>query len=390
MHMKTLPRFLGYWLATAVTAMAAGTVLQVENGQNEQFQAVASVPLHTALPASFSLVEVGASGERLGAVACVVDGSGQTPELVCMLPGITEAGATRRLLVVPNQAPVPAATDLTVETAEKELVIRNSYFEIRHPRQGGGGLPSGVRFRLSGRADPDLYLLDRIYRRETKRQYLLSYDRESTATVVFQSPLRVVVETQARYCLGGEPAPGTPRAVYRFVYSPYSPVIGVTARLAKDDDDLWNEVHFLHLTRNDYLYTTFVTGDEAKVFPMNTPGEKSVSRNGSRWGVMATETDATGVGFGGVNCWDASDEFYYYVCRSRSQWTDRTMDWAGALYFGPAFADPAEYSRWLAGPSLAAKLVSADLTAAAPETVPPPTGAYELANEALRLVFAEV
>lgn len=386
--MQTIPRFLGCWLATAISALAAGTVLQVENGRNEQFQAVASVPLPANLT-TLSLVEIGPGGERAGAVPCVVDNLGSAPELVCMLPGITEAGAMRQLLVVPDQPSIPASSDLEVETTEKELVIRNSYFEIHHPLHGGGGLPTGVRFRLSGRADPDLYLLDRIYRRETKRQYLLSGDREATATLAFQSPLRVVVETKARYCLGGEPAPGTPRATYRFVYSPYSPVIAVTARMDKDDDDPWNELHFLHLTRNEYHYTMFVAGDEPKVYPMNTPGEKSVARNGSRWGVMATETDAAGVGYGGVNCWDASDEFYYYVCRSRSQWTDRTMDWVGALYFGPACADPAEYSRWLAGPSLKAKLVTADLAAAAPETVPPPTGAYVLANDALRLVFAD-
>ncbi|MBT3288016.1 MAG: hypothetical protein HN380_11775, partial [Victivallales bacterium] len=388
--MKTTRWSLGCWLSLLPLVSAAGTVVQVENGMHEQFQAIAAVPVSAAQAgglAKASLVEIGANGERMGAVPSVVDASGDAPQLVLMLPGVTEAGGQRRFLAVPGAAPA-ASSDLVVESTEKELVIRNSYFEIRHPRKGAGGLPKGVRFQLSGRNDPDLYLLDRIYRRETKRQYLLAYDPESTAKVVLQSPLRVVVETQARYCLNRKPAPGTPRATYRFVYSPYSPVVGVTSKMEKDDDGLWNELHFLHLTRNEFHYTNFVTGNGGNLHPMNTPGEKSKSISDSRWAVMATEADAAGAGYGRVTCWDASDEFYYYVCPDRMQWSAKTVDRSNALYFGPASADSAWYSRWLSGPSLTTRLVSSEVAAAAPETLPPPKGAHELQNDALRLVFA--
>lgn len=385
--MKRIAWFFGGCLAWSVWAGAAGLTLHVENSGSEQFQAVASVSWQgTPDP---GLIELGPGGERLGAVPCVVDGSGETAELVCLLPGITDIGATRRFLVVDGAEPAPVASDLSVEETEDGLVVRNSYFEVRHPRRGGGGLPVGVRFRVSGREDPDLYLLDRIYRRETKQQCLLSSDRESGAKLLFQHPLRVVVETQGRYCLGGGvPAPGTPRATYRFVYSPYTPVIEVTARMEKDDDAPWNELHFLHLTRQKFHYSQFVTGDAPAVFPMNAPGIKSVARSGANWGVMASEADAAGVGYGRVDCWDASDQFFYYVCRGRSPWTERRMDWAGALYFGPASADPGWYSRWLAGPSLAARLQAGEQVSAVAATAPPPTGEYELANAAMRLVFA--
>jgi hypothetical protein len=389
--MKTIRLFLACsWMALG--ALAAETVVQVENGQHEQFQAVTSVPITPAQATSLAragLLEIGSSGERLGQVPVAVDASGDTPQLVCMLPGLTEAGAQRRFLVVPERNAPDAGSDLDVQETDKEWIVRNSYYEVHHPKQGGGGLPKGIRFRLSGSADPDLYLLDRIYRRETKRQYMLSSDRESTARVVFRSPLRVVVEARGRYLQGSRLAPGNPRATYRFIYSPYSPVVEVAGHMEKDDDTLWNELHFLHLTRNDYHYTSFVTGDPAKVFPMNTPGEKSANRTGSRWGVMATETNAAGVGYGPVTCWDASDEFYYYVCARRQQWTSKTVDRVGALYYGPASADPAGYSRWLSRPPLAARLLSADMATAAPETLPPPKGAYELRNDALRLVFGD-
>ena len=382
--MTTFRSTLGFCLLSSACVLATGTVIHVENGLHEQFQAVVAVP--GPVPEG-AWHEIGPNGERLGAVPSAVDASATPAQLVLMLPGVTVAGAQRRFVAVPGEA-APAESDLTLEETEKEVVIRNSYFEIRHPKRGGGGLPKGVHFQLSGRTDPDLHLLDRIYHRETKRQYVLSADPDSGATVLSRSPLRVVVESQSRYFLGGKPGPGTPRATYRFVYSPYSPVVQVLARMEKDDDLLWNELHFLHLTRQEYHYTSFTVGEPSKVFPMNTPGEKSVCRNGSRWGVMGTESDAAGVGFGGVNCWDASDEFYYYVCTSRQQWAQRTVERSAALYFGPASADPAWYSRWLAGPSLTAKMVSDGTIASVPESAPPPQGAHELSNDALRIVFA--
>jgi len=153
---------------------------------------------------------------------------------------------------------------------------------------------------------------------------------------------------------------------------------------------VWNELHFLHLTRNDFHYTSFAIGDPPKETPMQTPGVKSMGHSARFWGVMATESDAVGVGKGGVTCWDASDEFYYYVCRKRISWKDRVVTRTGALYFGPA-ADPSEYSRWLSPtPALQVFLMDGGVSAeAAQRDEVPPEGAYELMNDALRLVFAD-
>jgi hypothetical protein len=388
--MKSLHWFLCAGLV-AVAAFGDGMVVRVENGPQERFQAIASVPFEGSIAAdvkALSLVELGQTGERLGSVPAVLDRTGDKPELVCMLPGVTAAGAVRQFAISGEEPVAEASSDLVVEETDEEVVVRNSYMEIRHPKRGAGGLPKDVVFRLSGRHDPDLFLLDRIYRRDTKGQYLLSNDPEATARVALRSPLRVVVEARARYCRNGKPTDGNPRATYRFIYSPYSPVVEVVARMEKDDDTAWNELHFLHLTREQYHFTSFVAGDPAKVYPMNTPGEKSQHHRGSRWAVMATESNAAGVGYGPVDCWDASDEFYYYVCSHRQQWTTRTVDRHEALYFGPAIGEPAGYSRWLSGPGLSARLVTgtADVSTP-PSTVPPPQGAYELSNDALRLVF---
>jgi hypothetical protein len=217
-----------------------------------------------------------------------------------------------------------------------------------------------------------------------------SRDSDATAEVVFQSPLRVVVESRFAYSLGGAGMPGSPRAVYRYVYEPFSPVVEVSAEMIRDDDEPWNELHFLHLSRDEFHYTAFVTGDPPGETPMQTPGEPSRAVSGRHWGVMTTDADAAGVGFSGATCWDASDEFVYYTAAFRGAWTTRTSSHFGGLYFGPAAADPAWYSRWL-GPGREPEVrVLSD--AGAPELAlgaadQPLEGAHELRNDAMRIVF---
>ena len=379
----------------AVTASMAfsAPVVRVQNGTSELFQGIVSQPLSAAQAAEFArgrLVELGSSGEPVATVPSAVDDSSGTPELVCMLPGITAPGALRTLALVEGTREDGAGhSDLEVESDGAFITIRNSYFQLQHPMKGRGGLPRNITFQLSGRTDDKLYLLDRLYRRDTKKQFLAGNDGEAMAQVVFSSPLRVVVEARTRYMGWDASTQGNPRAVYRFVYSPYSPVVDVSARIEKDDDTVWNELHFLHLTRNDFHYTSFVTGEPPKVTPMQTPGVKSKGVSARFWGAMATESDAAGVGKGGITCWDASDEFYYYVCLKRTTWKDRVVTRTGALYFGPAI-DPTEYSRWLSPtPPLRVSLMDGGVSAEfAGQVEAPPEGAHELANDALRVVFA--
>ena len=382
------------FLIVTVSMAFCSPVVQVQNGQAELFQAVVSQPLSAAQVADFAggrLVELGSSGEVIASVPVVIDASSGKPELVCMLPGITPPGALRTLALIDGKREDGMGqSDLEIENDGEFITVRNSYFELQHPVKGRGGLPRNITFQLSGRTDDKLYLLDRLYRRDTRKQAMAGDDDSATAKVVFSSPLRVVVEARMRYGRSSESVQGNPRAVYRFVYSPYSPAVDVSARFEKDDDTVWNELHFLHLTRNDFHYTNFTTGEPAKVMPMQAPGVKGVSHSARFWGLMATDSDAAGVGKGGVTCWDASDEFYYYACLKRIVWKDRVVTRTGALYFGPAL-DPSEYSRWLSPtPTLQVSLLEGGVTAeSAGQDKAPPEGAHELTNDALRLVFAD-
>ncbi len=381
-------------LALTVSIASAAPVIRVQNGSAELFQAVVSRPLSAAQAAQFAsrrLVELDSSGRIIATVPAVIDTSSGVPELVCMLPGLTAPGALRTL-ALSDAAPEHGATqsDLEVETDGAFITIRNSYFQLQHPVKGRGGLPRNIIFQLSGQKDDKLYLLDRVFRRDTREQLMAGQDESATARVVYSSPLRVVVETRTRFVRQAKTGQGNPRAVYRFVYSPYSPMVDVTARFEKDDDTVWDELHFLHLTRNDFHYTNFIIGEPPKVIPMQTPGVKSTGHSARSWALMATNSDAAGVGKGGVTCWDASDEFHYYVCPNRISWKDRVVTRASALYFGPA-TDPSEYSRWLSPkPSTRVSLINNGMVVdvGGPDEAVP-QGAHELTNDALRMVFSD-
>jgi hypothetical protein len=90
-----------------------------------------------------------------------------------------------------------------------------------------------------------------------------------------------------------------------------------------------------------------------------------------------------------VTCWDASDEFVYYIVRSRNGWEGRGAQFAGCLYFGPAAADRAWYERWLGASRTPAVRPLSGGDAGGPREDTPPEGANALRNEALVLAFAD-
>ncbi len=381
-------------LPACLTAFSARAELGIEvrNGHVERFQQVVSHTVTEGQAAAMKgkrLVEVDVEGTAIGTVASALDRSGPEPVLVWLLPGITTAGSVRRLKTVPEEdaPPLPSADrDLHVTVSDKTIGIRNTYLGVEHPRRGGGGFPKNMTFALSGNRDGALHFLDRLYRRKTREQYYAHSDPDSTATVVFRDPLRVVVESRLSYTRGSARAPGHPKAVYRYVYTPYSPVIDVSVEAERSDDEPWNEFHFLHLSRDEFHYTSFVTGEPPREIPMLSPGQKSVGHGGT-WGVMATQTDAAGVGFDAIRCWDAADEFVYYVHCAGPAWNGRRRRQHGGIYLGPSAGDPAWYSRWL-GPTrqLAVRLQDRDPDVHRRDETP--AGAHELQNEAMRVVFA--
>lgn len=371
-------------------------VYEVVNGPHEGFEQAVSLALSAEQAqalAGQTLVELGPSGGPGAAVPWALDASGATPVLAWVMPGITAAGAPRRFSLVPGTPGPALAGDLRLTQTDQAITVSTSYFEVTHPRRGGGGFPRQVQFRVSGNGDPELHYLDRLFRRdgppEGTGQFMAEADPEATATVVFESPVRVVVEARTRYVRDGRPAPGTPRVVYRYVYMPFCPVIEVTAEAERDDDTPWAEQHFLHLSRQAYRYTSLLGAEPPLDHVMQAPGTKSSALSASQWAVLSTETDAAGVGGGPVLCWDASDEFVYYIVRSRGTWEGRRASFAGSLYFGPAAADRAWFERWL-GPArspVVRPLAGAEAGSQLAEV--PPEGAFDLRNEAMALTFAD-
>ncbi|OGV72129.1 MAG: hypothetical protein A3K19_02545 [Lentisphaerae bacterium RIFOXYB12_FULL_65_16] len=385
-------------LCSGALAGASSVTFEVQNGPWERFRQPVAVVLtaeQVQQAAGCRLVEIGPGGEVLGAVPFAVDTSAKAPNLAWVLPGITPAGGLRRFTFMPEAAvtaPASDATDLAVVEAQDVISVGNSFFEVRHPRTGFGGFPDRIVFKLSGSEETELRFIDRLFSRELKRQVSAAADPKATARVVFQSPVRVVIETAFAFRGGDSPVSGNPHAVYRWTYSPFSPVVDVRAVMEQDTEQVWDEQHFLQPSRGKFLYNRFVIGEPVAEKPMLTPGAKSQSHRGSNWAVMATDTDAVGVGYDGGLCWDAANEFVYYVTPGAVKWSTPRLERAGGLYLGPATGDTAWFSRWLGPqrePGVRVVTGAPSGVAAAPAAAERLEGAYELANEALRIVFAD-
>jgi len=322
-------------------------------------------------------------------VPCALDASGETPELVWLLPGKTAPYALRTFVVVPASRTEPPASDLSVTEDRAFIAVRNRFYSLKQPVQGRGGFPYDITFTPSGAADPNLYFLDRIVRQQNGRlaQYCARDCEDAESRIVFRSPHRVTVETRTGFGKRGADTPGKPLAVYRYTYTAFSPVVEVSARYTRQDDGPWSELHFLHLTRADRHYTAFVCGDPAQTHAIQPKGAHSRSVTAPQWAVMSDGTNACGAGFDGAVCWDAADQFVYYVRSASTVWDGDTHAFDGGLYFGPAL-NGAKYAQWMGRDRMPDVRFLKDGKAWVPVEMQPLTGAYTVENRALRIAFA--
>lgn len=363
--------------------------LDVRNGAYERVNAVVS---HTVTrewertSATHALAEV-TSGKPVP-VPCGIDASGERPALVWLLSDKTAPGAVRRFAWIPKVGDRAFAGDLNVTSGASAIAISNSYFRLNQPVRGGGGFPRDITYVQSGHTDPQLYFLDRVVRfRDGKTaQYCAKECEDAETRVVFQSPLRVTVEARTGFGKRAADTPGQPRVVYRYTYTAFSPVVEVSARYTREDSDPWRELHFLHLSRNEQRYTAFVTGDPLKEHALQPKGAPSKAVGSSQWAVMADGDDACGVGFDGAVCWDASNEFVYYVRSACEAWAGRTHRLEGGIYFGPARGG-AWYGQWLGRERQPEVRFFRDGKPWVPVERETLRGAFELTNQALRIVF---
>ena len=389
--MRVTRTVLSVILLGGLQAWGSAYTLEVRNGGCARERAVisrtvtrewaASAPTHT-------LVET--SGGRETPVACGIDASGRAPVLFWQLSGKTEPNAVRRFSWAPKGKAAAAESDLRLTLTLDSLSISNGYFILKHPAKGGGGFPSDLAYAQSGASDPRLFFLDRIVRPQGEGGRLASYCakdcEDAEARVVFQSPLRVVVEVKTGFGKKAADTPGHPCVCYRYTYAAFSPVVEVSARYTREDDGPWRELHFMHLTRAERHYTAIVSGDVPQVHAMQAKGARSKPVYAPQWAVMTDGTNACGVGFDGANGWDASDEFVYYVRSGCMPWAGRTFAFDGGLYFGPA-RGAAWYAQWMGRERAPEVRLFKDGKPWVPVDHEPLSGSFELKNRALRVVF---
>ncbi len=389
--MSPCPWRLACLVLFAVRLWGADYTVEVRNGGCERDNAVVSQPVTrewTASCATHTLVET-ADG-RASPVPCGVDASGEAPVLFWVLSGKTAPGAVRRFAWVPGTAVSAPASDLRVTAEADAIAVENGWFRLKHPARGGGGFPYDITYAQSGHADPQLYFLDRIVRPQggdgRLAQYCARDCADAETRVVYQSPLRVTLEARTGFGKKAADTPGQPRAIYRYTYTASSPVVEVSARYTREDDGPWRELHFLHLSRQERRYSQFVTGDAGQAYALQTKGTRSRAVTGAQWAVMSDAADACGAGFDGAVCWDASDEFVYYIRSGHAAWEGRTHRFDGGLYFGPA-KDAAWYAQWMGRERLPEIRFLRDGKPWVPTERETLAGAFELENRALRVVF---
>ena len=242
--MRLVSATIPFVLVAALASAGEDAVfLEVRNAGPRRFQHVVEhrAPLARLFPRrqplAVRVVETDASGRPLrDAVGQFDRASGGEAVLSLLLDGATEPGQRRWFLVEPrDEPPTAASTDLRLDETEDELLISNQLFTAHVARRGRGGFPDKIVMNGSGNTYPNFFYGDRLYTKE-KGTLHLKDDPNSTARVAVRGPLRIVVDTTARYGPADRYASGNARAVYRYVYRAYSPVVDVTCKATRADD----------------------------------------------------------------------------------------------------------------------------------------------------------
>ena len=346
-----MKRVLSFVCAALMPCVMAGLRLDVSNPEFERIQEPVLcklTPEQLAATDGCAMFELGATGGKTPVPFCIAR-LDDAAYICFVMDGLTEAGVIRSFILEPGKADDDLTTDLSVSDDGGKITVGNQFFTTSHDKLGGGSLPQGVKFNLSGNYNPDLGLYERIARPPFVAG--LFNDPQSTARLIYSSPMLAIVEVQAKYRSAPKAEEdGNPRARYRFFYSCFTPVVKAEIVAEQESEAGWREIHFLHLThiKKERYYERNVVGNPAKSFEYLKRGEKSVSHNGANWGVMERGADAVGVGGGRVNCWDAANEFFYYVrLLNITGFMEKRLATEGLLYFGPSQQDASVYSKWL-------------------------------------------
>ncbi len=131
---------------------------------------------------------------------------------------VPERTLTLRLAFGKTQPRPPGFQPLRVTETDKEIMVTNSFYEVRHSKEKPGSLIKSIA--ISGRkAVFDNFVMnDRVYRADIGG-FLLRNDLNATVQVVRKTPLLARIVVRARYSRAdGQPTPSKTDAAYTFTY----------------------------------------------------------------------------------------------------------------------------------------------------------------------------
>ena len=319
-----------------MVAACLAVALSVSATEEWRFEVAADAPKVVSCPVDASwakrmatqeLVAVGKDGSET-VVPWTLDNSGRRPELVWLADGRTRFALRERRGGQGLPAP---KTDLAA-TDDEVIRVGNSFFSLQHPLNGKGGFPEKIRFVQSGAADDGLFFMDQFVRKNASGgadATPIRCNGSSSARLAFNSPLRAVVEVKAKVA--------DIEAVYRYIYSAWSPLVRVDVLCCQGAGKACSEVWTAGLgwPRESPRYPEYLAKGSDSATPFQKKGEKSRAFS-DHWLAYTDGTNAVGVAsvFGAVG-WDASSSFVYYLLAQRDGWDTMAMARSALLYLGP-------------------------------------------------------
>jgi len=327
---------------------AWGCVVLPSQAEEWRFEVAADAPKVVSCPvdakwvacmATHELVAVGKDGADI-VVPWVLDTSGRRPELVWLADGKIRFKLRKRR--GGQGLPALPKTDLVAKEGDT-ISISNSFFSLQHPMAGKGCFPEKVLFAKSGAKDDGLYFMDQFVRRNASGGVNVKpvrNDGHSSSRLVFNSPLRAVVEVKAKVV--------DIDISYRYIYSAWSPLVHVDLQCRQDAGKACAEAWTVGLgwPREARRYSAYLTKAGAssgghgaarptEMTPFQEKGKPSRAFS-DHWLAYTDGTNAVGVAsvFGAIG-WDASSSFVYYLLAQRDGWRTTTLDRSALLYFGP-------------------------------------------------------
>ena len=287
---------------------------------------------------------VAASGEAVPYAIADEDGSAV---LSILLPGVTKEGDAQ-VLVFQEGVPPEVVSDLNVQGEGDNWSVRNQYYSLKHKKW----LPQEITFARSGNTVSSLGWLDRLFCREQGGQFRLN--QSGQARLVASNPLRAVVEVTDGFNLNGKPAPGNPRATYRFIYTAFSPVVEVQCSVAQEGDVLWPELDACQLFTPSLIFNRWVGWNRPgelvrrQLWADRMEGEAQMRFSADGWVVMENDQDAVGVA-GPAVAHDAQSNYVYYIrALEATKLEKKSVSGVSRVYLGPSAMDPAWYASCLA------------------------------------------